>query len=94
MLLIFFYVTQKLNFVPFNNFVKLLETWGGGGKVGAGPSITPLAFFRLHLTRGSGGVWVQVRVFRWGAEVFSGGGGGGSKGANIRGIEGEQRGKR
>ena len=28
-----FYVTQKLNFVPFNDFVKILEMLGGGGGV-------------------------------------------------------------
>ena len=58
-----------MNFVLFNNFVKLLENWGGGVKleVDLSPSIAPLVFAHLQqppttpggrgwFSRGGGGV--------------------------------------
>ena len=76
--MLLFYVTQKLNFVIFNNFVKLLETLGGGGKVGGGLIPLPLPpeggggeMFSGAVCSGVGGGCVQ------GAQCGGGGGVGG-----------------
>ena len=79
MFLLLFYVTQKLNFDPFNNFVKLLETLGGGGggKVGGGVS------------GGGGGCLTGKGGGGVGAQLVGGGGlVGRAKGQMLGGLKG------
>ena len=91
-----FYITQKLNFVLFNDFVNLLETLGGGCKVRGGLIALPLpAPYRLPIynnppppPRGvevGEGWWVHVGG---GGGVQSGGGrcsGGSVGGGGVQG---------